>query len=278
MLTIASVNVNGIRAATRKGGLEWLSAADLDVVLLQEVRATRPQFDESLAGTPLGGWNWMVAPAEQLGRAGVAIGSPWPLSDVEWGVGLADPVHSGRWIEATVDVPARADLRVASVYVHSGEAGTARQDAKYAFLEAMTGRLECLRRERTGPVVLGGDLNVAHTDADLKNWKGNRNKAGCLPEERAFLDRWIQSGWTDLGRHHAGQGLAPYTWWSMRGKAFDTDTGWRIDYLFANEELASDVATVSVARAAAYDQRWSDHAPLVAEFVNDSSLEETDGH
>jgi len=114
--------------------------------------------------------------------------------------------------------------------------------------------------------VIAGDLNVAHAEVDIKNWKGNLKKAGFLPEERAFLDEWLANGWVDLGRVHGGEGPGPYTWWSWRGKAFDNDAGWRIDYLLATEALAANAAGVSVGRADSYAERWSDHAAVTADF------------
>ena len=114
--------------------------------------------------------------------------------------------------------------------------------------------------------MIAGDLNVAHAEVDIKNWMGNLKKAGFLPEERAFLDEWLANGWVDLGRAHGGEGPGPYTWWSWRGKAFDNDAGWRIDYLLVTEALAVAVAGVSVGRADSYAERWSDHAAVTADF------------
>ena len=98
------------------------------------------------------------------------------------------------------------------------------------------------------------------------SWKGNLKNAGFLPEERAYLDRWFAKSWTDLGRAHGGDGPGPYTWWSMRGKSFDTDGGWRIDYIITTSALAGRARSVVVGKAASYAERWSDHAPVIAEF------------
>mgnify|MGYP002776417452 FL=1 len=115
-------------------------------------------------------------------------------------------------------------------------------------------------------VVICGDLNIAHREVDIKNWKGNRDKAGFLPEERAYLDAWFAGGWTDIGRVLGGEGPGPYTWWSWRGRGFDTDGGWRIDYALATKALAKRAHTATVGKAATYAERWSDHAPLTVEF------------
>ena len=160
-------------------------------------------------------------------------------------------------------------LTVVSAYIHSGEAETPKQDEKYAFLAAMDRRLKALRARATrakGHVVVCGDFNIAHHNVDIKNWKGNLKSAGFLPEERVYLDRWFGKDWVDLGRALGGDGPGPYTWWSWRGKAFDTDAGWRIDYVIATPGLAAHAATAVVGRASSYDERWSDHAPLSVNF------------
>jgi exodeoxyribonuclease-3 len=160
-------------------------------------------------------------------------------------------------------------VTVVSAYVHSGEAGTVKQDDKYRFLDGVDRRLTALRsaaRRISGGVVVCGDLNMAHREVDLKNWRGNRDKAGFLLEERAYLDRWFDRHWVDLGRRHGGEGPGPYTWWSWRGRSFDTDGGWRIDYAMATPDLADRCASVVVGKAGSYDDRWSDHAPVSVIF------------
>jgi exodeoxyribonuclease-3 len=107
---------------------------------------------------------------------------------------------------------------------------------------------------------------VARTEHDIKNWRGNRGKAGFLEQERAYLDRWCERSWTDLGRTLGGDGPGPYTWWSWRGRGFDTDGGWRIDYVLATRALAACAVKAEVGKAATYAQRWSDHAPLTVTF------------
>ena len=157
-------------------------------------------------------------------------------------------------------------LTVVSAYIHSGQAGTPKMDEKYAFLDRVTARLGELA-EAGGLVVVAGDLNIAHRNVDIKNWKGNLKSAGFLPEERAYLDRWFDDlGWTDLGRRLGGDGPGPYTWWSWRGQAFDNDAGWRIDYQLTTPDLTDAAVSIEVDRAAAWDERWSDHAPLVATY------------
>ncbi|HVX44585.1 MAG TPA: exodeoxyribonuclease III [Mycobacteriales bacterium] len=254
MPIIATVNVNGIRAAWRRGMPGWLESAGVDVLCLQEVRASTAVLTEHLGPQ----WTVVHAEADAAGRAGVAIAARGALSDVRTGL---PGTESGRWIEATV-----GGVRVVSCYVNKGEAGTEKQQRKYEFLDAMGERMRVLPKE-SGPVVVTGDFNICHTERDLKNWKGNLTHSGFLPEERAFLDRVTdEQGWVDVGRGLAGDVAGPYTWWSWRGKAFDNDAGWRIDYQLATAELAERARAARVDRAPSYAQRWSDHAPVVVEY------------
>lgn len=269
MLTVITANVNGIRAAGRRGGLDWLGAARPDVVCLQEVRATHEQLHEALSGSALADMHVAHAPAPQLGRAGVAVLTRERPAATRTTTGHAGMDGLGRWIEADLMTEV-GPVTVVSAYVHSGEAQTPKQEEKYAFLESMDARLGQLRRRssrKSGHALVCGDLNIAHREVDLKNWRGNRGRAGFLPEERAYLDRWLARDWVDLGRAHGGPGPGPYTWWSWRGRGFDTDGGWRIDYALATPALAGRCSGAEVGKAATYAARWSDHAPLTVTFA-----------
>jgi len=265
VLTIASVNVNGIRAAYRRGMDAWLADRAPDVLLLQEVRAPDVRLAEFLPD----GWDLAHSECEVKGRSGVAIASQLPMRAIRVGLDQGVPGNTGRWVEADLELPDGGTLTAVSAYLHSGTVGTPSMDDKFAFLDLMTARLGELA-ELAAPgrhVVVAGDLNIAHRDVDIKNWKGNLKAAGFLPAERAYLDRWFDDlGWRDVGRELGGPGPGPYTWWSWRGKAFDNDSGWRIDYQLATPDLADAAVTATVDRAAAYDQRWSDHAPLLVAY------------
>jgi exodeoxyribonuclease-3 len=265
VLRLTSANVNGVRAAARRGGLAWLAAQQPDVLTLQEVRAGDAQLRELVAEHFAG---WHVAHDESLvaGRSGTAVLSRREPVDVRRGVGRREFAGSGRWVEADVDT-AGGPLTVVSAYVPTGEAGTERQASKQRFLDAMSRRLAALRRSGAH-VVVTGDLNVAHRDSDLKNWKGNVGRAGCLPAERAFLNRWTatRGGYVDVHRALAGEGPGPYTWWSWRGQAFDNDAGWRIDYQLATTALAGRAVAAQVGRAPSYAERWSDHAAVTVDY------------
>lgn len=276
-IRIASVNVNGIRAAARKGMLEWLGTADVDIMALQEVRASADQLQQALPG-------WQIVNDEALakGRAGVAIASRDRGIEVRRVLGDAETLDSaGRWIEADFEIDGER-VTIVSAYVHTGEADTPRQDPKWAFLDAMEERMPRLAAASAHALIMG-DLNVGHRELDIRNWRGNRKKSGFLPRERAYFDRFLGPagqpvacvdgttgtglGWVDVGRRFHGDVDGPYTWWSMRGRAFDNDTGWRIDYHLATPQLAERVTDYRVVRAPSWDTRWSDHAPVIADYT-----------
>ncbi|NLA35414.1 MAG: exodeoxyribonuclease III [Actinobacteria bacterium] len=264
--TIATANVNGIRAAIRRGMDAWLDENAPDIVTMQEVRAPDALVTE-LVGE---GWHIAHSEAAAKGRSGVAVIARVPLVEVANAEQAGLPERfwdQGRWIEATVDTTDGTPLTICSAYVHTGDAGDeGRMEEKFAFVTAITERYEQLRAEGRH-VLLTGDLNIAHRNEDIKNWKGNVKKAGFLPEERERLTDWFESlGWVDLGRRFGGEGAGPYSWWSWRGQAFDNDSGWRIDYLIATPDLAATAKDVMVGRAASYDARWSDHAPVTGTF------------
>lgn len=266
-LVVASINVNGLRAAARNGMAAWVAERRPHVVTMQEVRAPDHMVGDLVAEVMGEGWHLVHAESRQKGRAGVAIASRLPFRD--WRPVDDEPRFAGlgRWIEADVPTSDGTPLTVVSVYVHTGdETSPERMAEKLAFLDAMTTRMEALRAEGR-QVLITGDLNVAHREVDLKNWKGNLTSAGFLPEERAWFDRWFDElGWVDVPRQLAGQGPGPYTWWSFRGRAFDNDAGWRIDYQIATPDLAARAVSTAVDRAPTYAERWSDHAPVVVAY------------
>lgn len=263
MLTVSTVNVNGLRAAARKGFVEWLADTDADVVCLQETRAEADQLPA--AAREPEGWHTVLAPSSARGRSGVAVYTRSEPLRTTVGFGSEEFDTSGRYVE--VELP---ELLVASLYLPSGEAGTPKQEEKERFMGEFLPHLKDLRaRAESGgkEVLVCGDWNIAHAEVDLKNWKNNRKVAGFLPEERAWLTRvFDEAGYADVVRRLHPEGPGPYSWWSYRGKAFDNDSGWRIDYLVASEGLASRATEAWVERAPSYDKRWSDHAPVTAVF------------
>lgn len=267
MLRVVTANVNGVRAAARRGGLEWLAAQEPDVLCLQEVRASDEQLAQALDAAGLGDWAVAHTEAAAKGRAGVAVVTRDRPLDVRYGVGQAEFEGTGRWAEVDL-ATAAGPLTVVSAYVPTGEADTPRQEEKYRFLDAMDARMRALRGDGDRLAVVMGDLNIAHREADLRNWRGNLKKSGFLAGERAYLDGWLgdDGGWVDVQRSLAGEGPGPYTWWSWRGQAFDRDTGWRIDYQLATRPLGERAVKAVAGRAESYAERWSDHAAVVVDY------------
>lgn len=271
-LRIASVNVNGVRAAYRKGMGDWLADRGVDILALQEVRAET----SDLTGLLGDDWHVLHDAATAKGRAGVAIASRVAPTAHRLALGADDFDTAGRWLEADFDVNGQT-LIVVSTYVHAGEVGTPKQVEKFKFLDAMTERMRELGQPGALALIVG-DLNVGHRTLDIKNWKGNVKNSGFLPEERAYFDGFFGAedaadyndgaglGWVDLGRKLSGEVDGPYTWWSQRGQAFDNDTGWRIDYHAATPALAATASNYTIDRAPSYDTRWSDHAPVVLDY------------
>ena len=269
--TVATINVNGVRAAFKKGFAEWVIEHSPDVIALQEVRAETTDLEEifkAIEEQQNDGTKWHILHdnASAKGRAGVAIVSKLPAAASRTSLGAKSFDSAGRWLEVDFKFKTKT-VTVISTYVHSGEVDTPKQVEKYKFLEAMTKRMAEIKKA-DGLCVVVGDLNVGHTELDIKNWKGNLKNAGFLPEERAYFDTWMhKQGWVDLGRAAHPDVPGPYTWWSYRGQAFDTDTGWRIDYQLATPKLAKIASNYKVHRAASYDTRFTDHSPVVVEYA-----------
>jgi exodeoxyribonuclease III len=270
-IEIASINVNGVRAAFRNGMGDWLKTSNSHILALQEVRASyqdlAEQFEANGGLAESGGkWHILHDEASAKGRAGVALVSTIPFVSSSVKLGATDFDSAGRWLEGTYQVGSKK-LTVVSTYVHAGEADTPKQIEKYKFLDAMQSRMAKLQKSEDYAVVVG-DLNVGHTELDIKNWKGNLKNAGFLPEERAYFDTLLgKHGWVDVGRAAHPDVPGPYTWWSFRGQAFDTDTGWRIDYHLASPKLAASAKNYTVHRAKSYDSRWSDHSAVTVVYA-----------
>ena len=281
MITITTSNLNGIRAAERKGMLDWVQNHTPDVWCMQEVRAPQDAIDsimskiEDLYASKSGESQQNNGPfcvtnqiCKVKGRAGVALVTSLPVINQRYGLpGLTEDVDSGRWVETDVHTPLGYDITVACVYVHAGNVDDPQKmHQKFRFLDTMLTRLGELRdiaASGGNQAILCGDFNIAHTPLDIKNAKANEKSAGFLPEERAYIDRWINEyEFVDVMRMLAGNIQGPYTWWSQRGKAFDNNVGWRLDYQFATPELAETACGFVIDRAPSYDSRWSDHAAL----------------
>lgn len=259
MFRLTSLNLNGIRSATTKGLEPWLAAHAPDCMCVQEVKAQQADIVgrfEVLA--ELQGYFHF---AEKKGYSGVGIYTRHAPSDVRVGFGSAEFDAEGRYIELRFDTPARK-LSIISCYFPSGSSGEERQAAKYRFLDEMFPYLLELKRDRE--FILCGDVNIAHNEIDLKNWKGNRKNSGFLPEERAWMsDLFERVGWVDVYRKlHPEATDACYTWWSNRGQAWAKNVGWRIDYQIATPGISGTARTAEIYK----HERFSDHAPLIIDY------------
>lgn len=267
VLTVSSVNVNGVRAAAAKGLTSWLARTSADVVCLQEVRARAEELPVDLrAELDRRGWHVALADCTTApGRSGVAVLSRAAPQAVRIGFGAAEFDAAGRYLE--VDLPG---LTVASLYLPKGVAGTPKQERKDRFLAAFAPYLARCRDTAAAEdreVLVCGDWNIAHTELDLRNHRGNRRNSGFLPHEREWVGDLLEAGYVDVVRSVHPEADGPYTWWSYRGRAFDTDTGWRIDWQLATPGLAARAVSAVVERAPSHPQRWSDHAPVTVAYA-----------
>ena len=261
MFRLVSLNLNGIRSAAAKGFEAWAEGVGADCMGVQEVKAqadtVEGRFDR------VAGLTSHFHYAEKKGYSGVGLYTRRPPTEVVRGIGNAEFDAEGRYVEARFDDPKRRHspkLSIVSCYFPSGSSGEHRQQAKYRFLALMAPHLQRLVAERE--VILVGDINIAHREIDLKNWKGNRKNSGFLPEERAWLTNLLD----DIGMVDVFRTLNPhpdqYTWWSNRGQARAKNVGWRIDYHLATP----GVAALARSEHIYLEQRFSDHAPLTVDY------------
>jgi exodeoxyribonuclease III len=253
-MRVITLNVNGLRSATKRGLFPWLAQQSPDVVCLQEVRASEAQLAEIDCKLP--GYFHHYYAAERPGYAGVAVYARQEPKRVLSGFGVPEFDNEGRFLELQFD-----RWSVVSLYLPSGSSGEHRQASKFRFLEAFMPHLKKLKRARR-EYILCGDWNIAHQQIDLKNWKANQKNSGFLPEERAWLDRLFgEVGYIDGFRSVVSE-PDHYTWWSNRGQAWAKNVGWRIDYQILSPGLAGAVKKAHIYK----DQRFSDHAPLIMDY------------
>jgi len=253
---LITLNLNGIRSAANKGFVEWVGLAGADCMGVQEVKAQAADVAgrfENVAGLD-GHFHY----AEKKGYSGVGVYTKKAPSAVITGFDGGEFDAEGRYVEARFDT-AKRKFSVISCYFPSGSSGEERQAAKFRFLAALLPHLMALKAERE--FVLLGDINIAHQEIDLKNWKSNRKNSGFLPEERAWMTGLLDEGMVDVFRT-LNPNPEQYTWWSNRGQAWAKNVGWRIDYQLATPGIAA-----TAQRAEIYlDQRFSDHAPLTIDY------------
>lgn len=253
-MRIITVNVNGIRAAARKGFFDWLGKQNADVVCIQETKAqihqlSDPQFHPE-------GYHCYYHDAQKPGYSGVALYCRQQPDTVIVGMGNDEFDAEGRYIEAQF-----GKLSVVSLYLPSGTSGDVRQEVKYRCMDFIEARLQQILDDGREFIVCG-DWNIAHKNEDIRNWKGNQKNSGFLPEERAWLDKlFYELKFVDAFRE-LPQAEHEYTWWSNRGQAWANNTGWRIDYHILSPNLQGMVKATDIYR----DERFSDHAPLTIDY------------
>ncbi|WP_374355457.1 exodeoxyribonuclease III [Limnohabitans sp.] len=259
MFKLTSLNLNGIRSATTKGVEAWLEQHAPDCICVQEVKAQAPDVAgkfEALAGLK-GHFQF----AEKKGYSGVGVYTRHEPSDVVIGFDGGEFDAEGRYVETRFDTPSRK-LSIISVYFPSGSSGPERQEAKFRFLDKIYPHLMALKAERE--FIVCSDVNIAHQEADLKNWKGNLKNSGFLPEERAWMTKLTtEGGIVDVYRKLQPDTTdACYTWWSNRGQAYAKNVGWRLDYHLATPAIADKARTEAIYKG----EKFSDHAPITIEY------------
>ncbi|MBK6863909.1 MAG: exodeoxyribonuclease III [Ideonella sp.] len=257
MLRLVTLNLNGIRSAASKGLLPWVESLGADCMGVQELKAQAA--DVAGRFEVLGGMKGHFHFADKKGYSGVGLYARKKPSAVLAGIGNAEFDAEGRWVEARFDT-ARRKLSIISCYFPSGSSGEERQQAKFRFLAAMAPHLQRLKAERE--FILVGDVNIAHKEIDLRNWRSNQKNSGFLPEERAWMTHALDGlGLVDVFRRlnpHPEQ----YTWWSNRGQAWAKNVGWRLDYHLATPGIAAKAKREHIYLG----ERFSDHAPLVIDY------------
>ena len=253
-MRIITVNLNGIRSADSKGFYEWLQTQQADVICLQEIRIMHEQLTEKMLNP--GNLNSAFEFAEKRGYSGVGIYFRKSPDRIQKGIGWSDMDSEGRFIQADY-----GKLSVVSLYLPSGTSGEERPNFKYKVMDYFE---KCLRKARKlgREFIICGDWNIAHKEIDLKNWKSNQKNSGFLPAEREWMTKIFgELGFVDVFRK-LNQNAEQYTWWSNRGRSWEKNVGWRIDYQVATPDVASKATGGSIFR----EQRFSDHAPLIIDY------------
>jgi len=254
MLKIISANINGIRAASKKGFFSWLGKQNADFVCVQELKAQAINMTTEMLNPEgyIGNFHY----AKKRGYSGVGLYSKMRPDKVIAGFGNAEFDAEGRYVQCDFD-----ELSIISLYCPSGSSGKERQEAKFRFMNSFLLHLRELKKSNR-EIVICGDWNIAHQDRDLKNWKNNKNSPGCLPEERAWLTYLFDNiGLIDVFRC-IDQRSDQYTWWSNRGNSWAKNVGWRIDYHISTPNIANSAYASAIYK----DERFSDHSPLTIDY------------
>lgn len=253
-MKIATYNVNGIRSALSKGLIDWVKASNTDILCVQEIKSQEDQIDKK-AFEELG-YSTYAFPAQKKGYSGVAVFSKSEPKHVEYGLGINDYDFEGRSIRLDFN-----GFSVVNTYFPSGSAGDIRQDFKMKFLNNYQRYINDLRKDYPNLIVCG-DYNICHKPIDIHNPVSNKNSSGFLPEEREWMQGFLDSGFIDSFRHYNKE-PHHYTWWSFRAGARAKNLGWRIDYICVSESLSGKLVSSRILPEA----KHSDHCPMITELA-----------
>ena len=265
---VITLNVNGIRAAQKKGLFQWIVSQNPDYVCIQEVRAQKKDlelsfFDIDLGDSILKGTYFF---SKKPGYAGVAIFSKKKPTNIVVGINVPEFDDEGRILRLDFDnfYDFAPRFSLVSIYFPSGSSSENRQESKYRFLSDFKKTLSSWDEERIfsgRQFIICGDWNIAHKEIDLKNYKQNRKNSGFLPQERKWVSDVFDEGWKDIFRKKRPEDVA-FTWWSQRGRARENNVGWRIDYQVTTKDLANRCRKIWIEK----EPMLSDHAPVIAVY------------
>lgn len=254
-MRIISYNTNGIRAAIKKGLLEWLQTNPADIICIQETKASKD--DVNVEAIEALGFETFWFSAQKKGYSGVAIFTKIKPTYVEYGNKVEQSDFEGRIIRLDFN-----DVTLVNAYFPSGTSGDERQNYKYQWLNEMFDYLNQLKKTRK-KIILTGDYNIAHTDIDIHDPKSNKKSSGFLPEEKEWMSKFLNSGWIDTFRYKNPETVGAYSWWSQRFPSVRLQNkGWRIDYFCVTETLKENIVNASIFP----DIKHSDHCPIYLEL------------
>lgn len=254
-MRIISYNTNGIRAAMKKGLIEWLQTNPADIICIQETKANKTDVD--VAAIEALGFETYWFSAQKKGYSGVAVFTKIKPDLVEYGTQIEQSDFEGRVIRLDFK-----DITLINAYFPSGTSGDERQTYKYQWLNEMFDYVQALRMNRK-KIILTGDYNIAHTEVDIHDPKGNKNSSGFLPEERAWMTAFLNNGWVDSFRFKNPDARGAYSWWSQRFPSVRLQNkGWRIDYICVTDNLQENIQLATIFP----DVKHSDHCPIYLEL------------
>ena len=249
-IELVSYNVNGIRSAISKGLVDWIQQTNYDIYLFQEIKANEADIPKELFEAI--GYECHFFSAQKKGYSGVGVVTKMKPQNVVRGMQIAKHDFEGRLIRFDI-----GDITFINSYFPSGSSGDERQAVKMEYLDDYFKYIHELKKERK-KIIISGDYNICHEAIDIHDPKGNKDSSGFLPEERAWMTKYFDSGFIDTFRHFHKEEKAQYSWWSFRANARNNNKGWRIDYHVATKELEAQLLDAKIFM----DVKHSDHCPI----------------